>query len=44
MMVLMIVLQSVEAHVNRYGRYIKALLSLSIDFYCHAIVRTQNRM
>ena len=38
-MALRIVLQSVEAHANRYGRYIEPLLSLSIDFYCRTFVR-----
>ena len=38
-MALRIVLQSVEAHANRYGRYIEPLLSLSIDFYVRIFVR-----
>ena len=38
-MALRIVLQSVEAHANRYGRYVEPLLSLSIDFYCRVFVR-----
>eukprot|EP00088_Acartia_fossae_P002172 TRINITY_DN10859_c0_g1_i1.p1 TRINITY_DN10859_c0_g1~~TRINITY_DN10859_c0_g1_i1.p1 ORF type:complete len:545 (-),score=78.04 TRINITY_DN10859_c0_g1_i1:131-1765(-) len=33
-----IVLQCLEAHANRYGRYIRPLLSLSIDFYTRVFV------
>ena len=36
---LRIVLQCIEAHANRYGRYIEPLLSLSIDFYVRIFVR-----
>lgn len=36
---LRIVLQCLEAHANRYGRYIVPQLSLSIDFYCRVFVR-----
>jgi len=36
---LRILLQCLEAHANRYGRYIQPLLSLSIDFYCRVFVR-----
>ncbi len=38
-MALRIVLQSIESHANKYGRYIEPLLSLSIDFYCRLFVR-----
>jgi tRNA (guanine26-N2/guanine27-N2)-dimethyltransferase len=38
-MAIRIVLQCLEAHATRYGRYIKPLLSLSIDFYCRVFVR-----
>lgn len=34
-----ILLQCIESHANRYGRYIEPLLSLSIDFYCRVFVR-----
>jgi len=34
-----ILLQCLESHANRYGRYIEPLLSLSIDFYCRVFVR-----
>ena len=37
-MALRIVLQCVEAHANRYGRYVRPLLSLSVDFYCRIFV------
>lgn len=36
---LRIVLRSIESHANKYGRYIKPLLSLSIDFYVRLIVQ-----
>jgi len=38
-MALRILLQCIESHANRYGRYIEPLLSLSIDFYCRVFVR-----
>ena len=38
-MALRIVLQCIQAHANRYGRYIEPLLSLSIDFYVRVFVR-----
>ncbi|KFM57832.1 tRNA (guanine(26)-N(2))-dimethyltransferase, partial [Stegodyphus mimosarum] len=38
-MALRIVLQSIESHANRYGRYIEPLLSLSVDFYVRVFVR-----
>lgn len=38
-MALRILLRSIEGHANRYGRYIKPLLALSIDFYVRIIVR-----
>ena len=41
-MALRIVLQSIESHANRYGRYIEPLLSLSIDFYCRVFVRIRS--
>jgi len=34
-----ILLQCLEAHANRYGRYIEPLLSLSIDFYVRVFVK-----
>jgi len=36
---LRIVLQCIQSHAARYGRYIQPLLSLSIDFYCRVFVR-----
>merc|ERR550519_1567251 len=36
---LRILLQCLESHANRYGRFIEPLLSLSIDFYCRVFVR-----
>lgn len=36
---LRILLRCIEGHANRYGRYIKPLLSLSIDFYARVFVR-----
>jgi len=36
---LRIMLQSIESHANRYGRYIVPLLSMSIDFYIRVFVR-----
>ena len=38
-MALRIVLQCIESHANRYGRYIIPVLSLSIDFYVRIFVR-----
>ncbi|KAG8177922.1 hypothetical protein JTE90_015357 [Oedothorax gibbosus] len=38
-MALRILLQSIESHANRYGRYIEPLLSLSIDFYVRVFVK-----
>lgn len=38
-MALRIVLQCLESHANRYGRYIVPLLSLSADFYVRVVVR-----
>ena len=40
-MALRIVLQCIQAHANRYGRYIEPLLSLSIDFYVRVFVRVR---
>ena len=36
---LRIVLQCVESHANRYGRYVVPLLSVSADFYVRVFVR-----
>ncbi|GJQ72207.1 hypothetical protein Trydic_g3298 [Trypoxylus dichotomus] len=36
---LRILLQCIEAHANRYGRYIEPLLSISADFYIRVFVR-----
>ena len=36
---LRILLQCIESHANRYGRYIEPLLSLSADFYIRVFVR-----
>ncbi|CAO1340809.1 unnamed protein product [Diamesa tonsa] len=36
---LRILLKCIEGHANRYGRYIKPLMSLSIDFYVRVFVR-----
>lgn len=36
---LRIVLQCVESHANRYGRYVVPLLSISADFYVRVFVR-----
>ncbi|RZC38725.1 tRNA (guanine(26)-N(2))-dimethyltransferase, partial [Asbolus verrucosus] len=38
-MALRILLQCIESHANRYGRYIVPLLSLSADFYIRVFVR-----
>ncbi|XP_069692231.1 tRNA (guanine(26)-N(2))-dimethyltransferase [Periplaneta americana] len=38
-MALRIVLQCLESHANRYGRYIVPLLSISADFYVRVFVR-----
>lgn len=38
-MALRIVLQSIESHANRYGRYIVPLLSISADFYVRLFVK-----
>lgn len=38
-MALRIVLQCLESHANRYGRYIVPLLSLSADFYVRVVVQ-----
>ncbi|KAH9365125.1 hypothetical protein HPB48_014072 [Haemaphysalis longicornis] len=38
-MALRIVLQSIESHANRYGRYTIPLLALSVDFYVRVFVR-----
>lgn len=38
-MALRILLQCIEAHATRYGRYIVPLLSVSIDFYIRVFVR-----
>ncbi|XP_074027535.1 tRNA (guanine(26)-N(2))-dimethyltransferase isoform X2 [Leptinotarsa decemlineata] len=38
-MALRILLQCIESHANRYGRYIVPLLSLSADFYVRVFVR-----
>lgn len=43
---LRIVLQAVESHANRYGRYITPLLSVSVDFYVRVflIIKTSQKM
>uniref|UniRef100_A0A0A9ZAV4 tRNA (guanine(26)-N(2))-dimethyltransferase n=1 Tax=Lygus hesperus TaxID=30085 RepID=A0A0A9ZAV4_LYGHE len=38
-MALRIVLQCIESHANRYGKYIVPLLSISADFYVRVFVR-----
>lgn len=38
-MAIRILLQSIESHANRYGRYAKPLLSISADFYIRVFVR-----
>lgn len=38
-MAVRILLQSIESHANRYGRYIVPLLSISADFYIRVFVR-----
>lgn len=38
-MALRIVLQCIESHANRYGRYIVPVLSMSVDFYVRIFVR-----
>ncbi|KAH7950118.1 hypothetical protein HPB49_019771 [Dermacentor silvarum] len=38
-MALRIVLQSIESHANRYGRYTEPLLAISVDFYVRVFVR-----
>ncbi|XP_063223376.1 tRNA (guanine(26)-N(2))-dimethyltransferase isoform X2 [Bacillus rossius redtenbacheri] len=40
-MALRIVLQCIESHANRYGRYIVPLLSVSADFYVRVFVRVR---
>lgn len=41
-MALRILLQCIESHANRYGRYIEPLLSISADFYIRVFVRVYN--
>lgn len=41
-MALRILLQCIEAHANRYSRYIEPLLSISADFYIRVFVRVYN--
>lgn len=41
-MALRILLQCIESHANRYGRYIEPLLSISADFYIRVFVRVHN--
>lgn len=38
-MALRLLLKCIESHANRYGRYIKPLLSISADFYIRVFVR-----
>lgn len=38
-MAVRILLQTIESHANRYGRYIVPLLSISADFYIRVFVR-----
>lgn len=38
-MALRIILQSIESHANRYGRFIKPLISLSADFYVRVFLQ-----
>lgn len=38
-MAVRILLQCIESHANRYGRYIEPLLSISVDFYIRVFVR-----
>lgn len=38
-MAVRILLQCIESHANRYGKYIVPLLSLSADFYIRVFVR-----
>nr|XP_022916362.1 probable tRNA (guanine(26)-N(2))-dimethyltransferase isoform X1 [Onthophagus taurus]XP_022916363.1 probable tRNA (guanine(26)-N(2))-dimethyltransferase isoform X1 [Onthophagus taurus]XP_022916364.1 probable tRNA (guanine(26)-N(2))-dimethyltransferase isoform X1 [Onthophagus taurus]XP_022916365.1 probable tRNA (guanine(26)-N(2))-dimethyltransferase isoform X1 [Onthophagus taurus]XP_022916366.1 probable tRNA (guanine(26)-N(2))-dimethyltransferase isoform X1 [Onthophagus taurus]XP_022916367.1 len=38
-MALRILLQCIESHANRYGKYIEPLLSISADFYVRVFVR-----
>lgn len=38
-MALRILLHCIEAHANRYGKYIEPLLSISADFYVRIFVR-----
>lgn len=38
-MALRILLRTIETQANRYGRYIKPLLSVSVDFYIRVVVR-----
>ncbi|KAK5641038.1 hypothetical protein RI129_009585 [Pyrocoelia pectoralis] len=38
-MALRILLQCIESHANRYGRYIEPVLSLSADFYIRVFVK-----
>lgn len=41
-MALRILLQCIESHANRYGRYIEPLLSISADFYIRVFVRVHS--
>ncbi|KAG6452035.1 probable tRNA (guanine(26)-N(2))-dimethyltransferase [Manduca sexta] len=41
-MALRILLQCIESHANRYGRYIVPLLSISVDFYVRVFVKIYN--
>ncbi|CAG9863209.1 unnamed protein product [Phyllotreta striolata] len=41
-MALRILLQCIESHANRYGKYIEPLLSLSVDFYIRVFVRVHS--
>ena len=38
-MALRILLQTIQAHANRYGRYIEPILSISADFYIRVFVK-----
>ncbi|XP_076275723.1 tRNA methyltransferase 1 isoform X2 [Rhynchophorus ferrugineus] len=41
-MAVRILLQCIEAHANKYGKYIEPLLSVSADFYIRVFVRIYN--
>lgn len=41
-MAIRILLQCIEAHANRYSRYIEPILCISVDFYIRVFVRVHS--